>query len=66
MEVRRSGGFYVETVKLRCRLILEVKLNLRFKLVTGRAREGSRRQLQVNGHLKVKVKTFPSLRPSTS
>jgi hypothetical protein len=53
MEVRISCGVYVETVELRCSLILEVKLNLRFKLGTDRAREGSRRQLEVNGHLKV-------------
>jgi len=56
MEVRRSGGVCVEMVELRCRLILEVKLNLRFKLGTSRAREGSRRQLEDNDRLKVKVK----------
>ena len=50
MEVRRRGGVYVETAELRCRFILEVKLNLKFKLGTGRARV-SKRHLEVNDHL---------------
>jgi hypothetical protein len=39
MEERITGGVCVETVELRCKLMLEVKLNLRSKLGTGRARE---------------------------
>ena len=66
MEVRRSGGVCVEMVELRCRLILEVKLNLRFKLGTSRAREGSRRQLEDNDRLKVKVKVKSVLSLRTS